>query len=371
VTGNRVLVLRALGLGDLLTAVPALRALRRALPDADLVLACPDGLAPLVALVGIDARVHDTVGLEQPLGVRADLAVNLHGRGPQSHRLLRPVADRQVAFGNAEAGVPGPVWRPDEHERERWCRLVAEVLDVVADPLDVRLAPPAVASPAPGAVVVHPGAKSASRRWPAERWRAVVERLHTQGHDVVVTGSAAERQLADRVAGRRGRVLAGATDLAGLAALVAGARAVVCGDTGIGHLAAAYGVPSVHLFGPSRPADWGPPPGPHRVLWHGSARGDPLGEHVDPALLRISVAEVTDQLDRLPARGGTPSGAGLGEGPTHAVGADGYAADRSLDRPGTVLGQVRRRSKPRGAAGRRLADEREPDERDAARRSRS
>jgi ADP-heptose:LPS heptosyltransferase len=98
------------------------------------------------------------------------------------------------------------------------------------------------------------------------------------------------------VAGDAVRVLAGETDLRALAALVAHARAVVCGDTGIGHLAAAYGTPSVHLLGPSRPQDWGPPPGPHRVLWHGTGRGAPLADAVDPALLRISVAEVRTAL---------------------------------------------------------------------------
>jgi ADP-heptose:LPS heptosyltransferase len=315
VTG-RVVVLRALGLGDLLTGVPALRALRRAVPDAELVLATPVALAPLADLADVGVRVHGTVGLDRPLGVCADLAVNLHGRGPQSHRLLEAVAPVQVAFANGAAGVAGPRWQPDEHERVRWCRLVADAFDVAADPTDLRLRVPDVPSPAPGAVVVHPGAKSPSRRWPAERWAAVVEHLVRAGHDVVVTGSTEERELAERVAGASGaRVLAGRTGLAGLATLVAGAHGVVCGDTGVGHLAAAYGVPSVHLFGPSRPADWGPPPGPHRVLWHGAGRGDPLGAEVDRTLLRIGVDEVLAQLHSMGTPGSGTRGAGPDRGP--------------------------------------------------------
>jgi ADP-heptose:LPS heptosyltransferase len=64
-------------------------------------------------------------------------------------------------------------------------------------------------------------------------------------------------------------VLAGRTDVGELAALVAGARLVVCGDTGVGHLATGYGTPSVLLFGPNPPAIWGPlvDLDRHRVLW--------------------------------------------------------------------------------------------------------
>src|SRR5690242_1511235 len=85
-----VLMLRALGLGDFLTGVPAYRALRAAYPDACLVLAAPRGLAPLARLTGAIDRVHDTHGLA-PLrwsGPPPDVAVNLHGRGPHSHQVL-------------------------------------------------------------------------------------------------------------------------------------------------------------------------------------------------------------------------------------------------------------------------------------------
>lgn len=306
-----VLVLRALGLGDLLAGVPALRALAAALPGRSLLVLAPAVLAPLVRLAGLRATVHDVDGVrrlpDELDGVpHSDLAVNLHGRGPQSHRLLQRVADRQVAFGNAAADVDGPVWDPDEHERERWCRLVSTCLEIDADPDDLLLDRPAVAPPVPGAFVVHPGAATGARRWPAERWAAVVAAAADAGHDVVVTGTASERVLAEQVAGDRARVLAGKTDLVQLAALVADAVQVVCGDTGIGHLAAAYGVPSVHLFGPTAPRSWGPPvQGPHRVLWRPEPTdppADPLRDALDPALDRITVTDVLDALDLTSAR---------------------------------------------------------------------
>jgi ADP-heptose:LPS heptosyltransferase len=104
-----------------------------------------------------------------------------------------------------------------------------------------------------------------------------------------------------RLRDERGRVevLAGRTDLVGLAATVAAARAVLCGDTGVAHLATAYGRPSVVVFGPTPPASWGPPPdGPHRVVWAGRT-GDPHGRELDPGLADIGVAEVLDQLGSL------------------------------------------------------------------------
>ena len=55
--------------------------------------------------------------------------------------------------------------------------------------------------------------------------------------------------------------MAGRTDVVQLAALIARAGRVLCGDTGVAHLAPAFGIPSVVLFGPVPPSEWGPPPG--------------------------------------------------------------------------------------------------------------
>jgi ADP-heptose:LPS heptosyltransferase len=145
---------------------------------------------------------------------------------------------------------------------------------------------------------VHPGAAFGAKRWPAERFAAVAAALEGPA-PVVVTGSAAERECAEKVAAGAGlpadRVLAGRTDLAELAALVAGADLVVCGDTGIAHLASAFGTPSVVLFGPVGPARWGPPPGPHIALEHPALRrGEAFADDPDPALLAITVDEVLD-----------------------------------------------------------------------------
>jgi ADP-heptose:LPS heptosyltransferase/uncharacterized protein YjbJ (UPF0337 family) len=293
---------RALGLGDFLTGVPALRALRRAYPGDRLVLAAPRALEPLAALSGAVDAVADTPPLGPPPRGAA-VAVNLHGRGPESHRVLQAASPgRLIAFANAAAGHDGPEWRSGEHEPARWCRLLRES-GIPADPDDLDLPPPPVASPAPGATVIHPGAASPARRWPPDRWAAVARAEAAAGRDVVLTGGPDERKLADAVAAGlpRTTVLAGRTDLLTLAALVAGAGRVVCGDTGVAHLATAYRVPSVVLFGPTPPQEWGPPRGRpwHRALWAGR-RGDPHASTPDPGLLAITVDDVLAALDREP-----------------------------------------------------------------------
>jgi ADP-heptose:LPS heptosyltransferase len=294
------LVLRALGLGDLLAGVPALRGIRRALPGHHLALATDPALAGLVGLVGGIDELVPARGLE-PLDVAVgpvDVAVDLHGKGPLSQPVLQRLHPRRlVAFDCPEVGVHGPVWRREEHEVRRWCRLVNEAFGTHADPTDLALPAPPVSPAVADAVVIHPGAAFGARRWPAERFARVAAELAGRGEEVVVTGSPAERALAERVATLAGleppSVLAGRTDVEQLAAVVAAARLVVSGDTGTAHLASAFAIPSVVLFGPTPPAWWGPPAtGPHAALWHGEEPGDPWGERPDPALLRIDVDEV-------------------------------------------------------------------------------
>jgi ADP-heptose:LPS heptosyltransferase len=298
-----VLVLRALGIGDLLTAVPALRALRAAYPDHRIVLATPSWLGDLVALTGAVDELLPTPGLG-PIDWTQDppaVAVNLHGRGPQSTDALLAL-EPAVLIAHAQPGVPGPEWDADVHEVLRWCRLLGH-FGIPADPADLSLPGPGVPSPAPGAAVVHPGAGFAARHWPPSRYAAVARRLADRGLPVVVTGSSPERSLAEDVASAAGlpsdRVLAGRLGLAELAALVSQAALTVCGDTGLAHLATAYGTPSVVLFGPVSPRLWGPPPGrpQHMALWAGLS-GDTFAGRPHEGLLRVSVAEVIDAAER-------------------------------------------------------------------------
>jgi ADP-heptose:LPS heptosyltransferase len=294
---REILVLRALGLGDFLCGLPAYRGLRRHFSGHRMILAAPPELTELALHTGAFDEVLPTRGLV-PLDWHRpppDVAVNMHGKGTRSHKLLLDLSPRR-RIGFRAPGWSGPAWNDDEHDVMRWCRLM-HATGIAADPGHLRLPSAPVPSVAPDAVVIHPGAGHASRCWPADRYAEVAHRLAAD-RQVVITGAAGECRLAERVARQAGlpssAVLAGKLDLLGFAALIASARLVVCGDTGPGHLATAYGTPSVLLFGPVPPRLWGPPPGSrqHRVIWHGPHRGNPWAAQPDPALLAITPKEV-------------------------------------------------------------------------------
>jgi ADP-heptose:LPS heptosyltransferase len=160
--------------------------------------------------------------------------------------------------------------------------------------------------PAGPYVVVHPGASVPSRAPSPGTARAVVTALRAAGWDVVVTGGPTEVALAGEVSDGTGALDAsGRTDLPGLAALLSGAAAVVVGNTGPAHLAAAVGTPVVSLFSPVVPAErWAPWGVPSVLLGDSSApcaltraRDCPVAGHpcldVDPAAVVAAVASLT------------------------------------------------------------------------------
>ena len=147
-----------------------------------------------------------------------------------------------------------------------------------------------------------------ARAWSPTANADLVDALVAAGRRVVVTGSPDEAGLAAFVAGppRAGVVdLGGSTDLAGLAAVLAGADAVVVGNTGPAHLAAAVGTPVVSLFAPTVPssrwAPWGVPSvllGDQHIRCAGCrARVCPVAGH--PCLSSVPIDAVVEAVDRL------------------------------------------------------------------------
>jgi len=156
-------------------------------------------------------------------------------------------------------------------------------------------------------VVVHPGASVPARAWEPARNRDLVRLLADQGRQVVVTGGPDERALTAFVAGTpRPEVtdLGGATGFPELAEVIAHAEAVVVGNTGPAHLAAAVGTPVVSLFAPTVPIErWRPWGVPHELLYVDvpcagcRAKVCPVPDH--PCLSAVTPSHVQDAVTRL------------------------------------------------------------------------
>jgi ADP-heptose:LPS heptosyltransferase len=302
---NRVAVFRALQLGDLLCAVPAFRALRVALPDAHIALV---GLPWAADFARRFARYIDEFiefpghpdlperrdGARLPAflaGMRArqfDLAVQMHGNG----RITNPLVAQFGALQVSGFAVPGEHtavagcfvdWRAREHEIDRCLRLTralgaascGRALEFPLGQADldelVRLENK-FGFDAARTVCVHPGAQLASRRWRPGRFAEVAEAIAERGWQVVLTGTAGEAVLCEQVARSMAHpaiVLAGQTSLGAVAALISRARLLVSNDTGVSHLAAAFGTASVVVCSGADPQRWAPlDRRRHHVLWH-------------------------------------------------------------------------------------------------------
>jgi len=277
---NRVIVRLPNWLGDTIMSVPALRALREGLPHATMLLAGP--WAGLLA----DQELGDTfvtyprawsgrIGVVD--AVRAfggDTAVLMPNSLESALAALYWGARRRVGFRAGGRGlllsdsVPVPV--PRQHQVDEYLRLVARLGVGVRDRQPRLRAPEAhsaarrevrgllASAGAPSGaswVGVHVGAAfGAAKVWTPERAIEFCRLVRSSGRAAVVLGTARDTALAEAVAQGAGAVsLAGKDRPDLLPALVAEMTALVCGDTGVAHVAAAVGTPVAALFGPTDP----------------------------------------------------------------------------------------------------------------------
>ena len=160
-------------------------------------------------------------------------------------------------------------------------------------------------------VVIHPGTGGPAKLWFADRWAAVAEALQAEGVRVLITGGPGEEALVEAVAQQvhvRPLTLAGRTTVGQLGALLRQAALVLGVDSGPLHLAAAQGIPTLHLYGPSDAGRFGPwgDPARHVVvragLWCspcGVFSACPRGLAQPECMERIAVAQVLEQARRL------------------------------------------------------------------------
>ncbi|MGY4642339.1 glycosyltransferase family 9 protein [Cellulomonas sp. URHB0016] len=326
VTGPAIRALGALGRVDVL-ASPAGQAAARLLPGvADVLVFDPpwDGLSP--AAVDPEA-VH---GLVARLGGkqydRAVVFTSFH-QSPLPAALLLRLAGVAFVAGTSE-DYPGTLLDV-RHRRPQGLHEVEAALDLAraaggalaaGDPglPRVRRPLPDVTHlvPAQPYVVVHPSAAVPARAPAPDQARALVTALVGAGWAVVVTGGPSDRTLTAHVA--RGAPaaldLGGRTTLAQLAGVLAGAAAVVVGNTGPAHLASAVGTPVVSLFSPVVPAGrWAPFGVPtvllgdqHAACAGSRARTCPVAGH--PCLTSVGARDVVLAVDSLAGAPQRPAG---------------------------------------------------------------
>lgn len=324
---RRIVIVRALFLGDLLLATPAWRALRRRFPRAEFTLVglpwadefvarVPRLIDRFVPFPGYPGLVELPVDAARTAAFLAeqraygyDLALQMHGDGTASNGLvaeLGAAASVGLALpGDTRLDVPMP-WPDDCHEALRWLGLAGALGAATADiRLELELSAAderwgeALLGPAPEAPLVglHLGAKDPARRWPASRFAALGAALRRHaGAAIVLTGGPHERPLTAEAASLLDAPaldLAGQTDLGSFAAVVRRLDLLVTNDTGASHVAAAVGTPSVVLFGPTRPAHFAPLDGRRHVAVDALAHA-PAGCGPADALARLPVQPVLD-----------------------------------------------------------------------------
>jgi heptosyltransferase-1 len=333
------LIVRLGAMGDILHALPAVTALRRAHPEwtigwaiepqwrallaADVPQTCA-GRCPQRPLVD---RIHlapAKAWARRPLApatlrsllaarreLRAgeyDIAVDLQGavRSAMLARWARPAR----LIGEAKPRESAARWLFSERVSTTGTHVIEQAFDVARSIAGDALAAilpdlpfdPAAASwcetAAPEApfVLLNPGAGWGAKRWPTDRYAAVAAAIADHGLAVAINASPAERPLAEelaRLAGGAARVLT--PTLGQLIELTRKASLVIAGDTGPLHLASALGRPTVGIFGPTDPARNGPFHGEFRVLRHpGSRRDHTRRTEAEAGLLTITPEAVLE-----------------------------------------------------------------------------
>lgn len=314
---DSVVVFRALQLGDMLCAVPALRALRGALPHAHIALVGLPWAEQFANRFGsyLDkffmfpghAALHEQQvqpdllpGFYQAVRARRfDLALQMHGSGEISNSIVQSFGAGCTAgytaatsdMDNTGAYFPYPASGPEP------VRLLDLVTQLGAPPMGTHLEFPLAqadwtelresgyaAGLTPGGYVcLHPGARMRDKCWPPQAFAHVADHLAAEfGVTVVLTGSAKERDLTEAVAAHMQTPAvnaAGPISIGAMAALMSQARLLVCNDTGVSHIAAGLKLPSVVIFSKADIMRWAPlDQQRHRCVW------DPGAQHVEEVL---------------------------------------------------------------------------------------
>ncbi len=289
---QKIVIFRALQLGDLLCSVPAFRALRTTYSDAQITLIglpwaeslltrFPDYFDAFIAFPGYPGLPEQEINpekitafLQEVQQQKFDLALQMQGNGS----VVNPLVELFGAFYTAgfyreEDYRPNPLFLKYPNnisEIERHLLLMNHLgipsvgtelefplnsYDYDAfDQLNLQIIPQKY-------ICIHPGSRSLARQWAPSHFAALADYCQEQGFDVVVTGTKDEAHLAEEVMQHMKHEAyntAGKTTLGAVSVLIKDAFALISNCTGVSHIAAAYGTPSIVISLHGEPDRWSP-----------------------------------------------------------------------------------------------------------------
>lgn len=289
---QKIAIFRALQLGDMLNTIPAVRALRTAYPEAEIVLLGLPWAASFVKRFDryFDCRIHfpgypglpeqeyDPVAysafLHEMRAEEFDLLLQMQGNGTIVNEMLTEFDARLLAgFHNAESRMDPELfleYPSDEHEIRRHLMLM--------DHLGIPLAGEEMEFPITKTderdfralklpierekyVIIHPGSRGGWRQWPPSYFALLGDMCVSKGFEVVVTGTENERDITREVLKclhQRAVDATGLTHLGSMGVLLRGASMLISNCTGVSHIAAALHTPSVVISMDGEPYRWGP-----------------------------------------------------------------------------------------------------------------
>jgi ADP-heptose:LPS heptosyltransferase len=332
-TPRRILVIRPGGIGDAVLLLPALRALRAAFPGARIDILAERRNAAAFALAG--PGFSPVVCYDAPSGVAAalrseyDVVIDTE----QWYRLSAVIArisgpKLSIGFATNERArlFTHPIpYDLTSYEAYSFFRLL-EPLGIASPkslevpfleiPEAARIEARTLVAPLGGRpfLTLFPGASVPEKQWGKENFRDLAARLIARGEALVVVGGRDAAGLVGAAASCGALLdLAGRCSLAVSAALIGQGRALITGDSGLLHIAAGLGTPTVSLFCPSDPGKWAPQGGRHLALSAGRACGPcsrfgtiPPCRQNTPCLAPITVDAVLAALDRVLADAAAP-----------------------------------------------------------------
>lgn len=290
----RFLLIRLTALGDVVLAEPIIRALRRRYPEAAIDVVTEARYAPLVEqlfdvdrAIGWDRRGEDrgAAGLKK---VRARLPVQEYStvidlQGKLRTRAFARLVPAERRFTLKKRSGVKSLLAILGHDPPIDDRHASEVYLSALGPLELEEGfdpQPRLKRPAPllarekteRLVGLSPGATHATKRWPAERFAELADRLAAAEPTTrfVLIGGEGDRATLDTIrAATEAAIIdpfdVAALDVPALARALASLDLLISVDTGPAHLAAAFGVPVVAIFGPTSTVRWGPRGSAHRI----------------------------------------------------------------------------------------------------------